>query len=152
MHEVGSHQTGEHQRAADRGLGLLRQSQQQKGDQGDRDLDAHRILGGAEEFLDLQRLFDPATNLQDSVSKRYARWCAGLDHAMSEGSSYPVWETLLAERQHVLVRTLGQMAMRQIRTLSTAQQTVGETADDDRRGSHATAAGRPVREDLSAAS
>jgi hypothetical protein len=35
-----------------------------------------------------------------------ARWCAGLDHAMSEGSSYPVWETLPAERQHGLVRSL----------------------------------------------
>ncbi len=42
------------------------------------------------------------------IARRYARSCAGLDHAMSEGSSCPVWETLPAERQHGLVRTLGQ--------------------------------------------
>jgi hypothetical protein len=71
---------------------------------------------------------------------------------MSEGLSFPVWETLLADRQHGLVRTLGQMAMRQIRNRSTAQQTIGETTDEDRRGSHATAAQRPVGENLSAAS
>jgi hypothetical protein len=71
---------------------------------------------------------------------------------MSEGSSYPVWETLPAERQQDLVRTLGHMAMRQIRNLSSAQQSIGEAADDDRRGSHATPAGRPVGENLSAAS
>jgi hypothetical protein len=71
---------------------------------------------------------------------------------MSEGSSYPVWETLPAERQHGLVRTLGQMAMRQIRNPSIAQQTIGETADDDRRGSLATAARRSVGENLSASS
>ena len=63
---------------------------------------------------------DTADNLTrfripDSVFKRYARWCAGLDHAMSDWLSYPVWETVPAERQHGLVRTLGQMAMRQIR-------------------------------------
>jgi len=71
---------------------------------------------------------------------------------MSEGSPYPVWETLPAERQYGLVRTLGQMAMRQIRNPSTAQQTIGETADDDRGGSHATAARRSFGENLSAAS
>jgi hypothetical protein len=51
------------------------------------------------------------------------------------------------------LRTLGQMAMRQIRSVSVAQQMpIGETADDDRRGSAAAGAGRRVREDLSAAS
>ena len=71
---------------------------------------------------------------------------------MSEGSSYPVWETLPTERQQGLVRTLGAMALRQIRNPSAAQRTIGETADDDRGGSHGAAARRPVGENLSAAS
>jgi DNA invertase Pin-like site-specific DNA recombinase len=37
--------------------------------------------------------------------------------------SYPVWETLPAERQRSLVNTLGQMAVRRIRNPSTTQQT-----------------------------
>jgi hypothetical protein len=92
-----------------------------------------------------------STKPRDSGSRRYALWCAGLDHAMSEGSSYPVWETLPAERRHGLVLALGQMAMRQIRNSSTARQTVGEIAGDDGQGVHATAAGRPVGENFSAA-
>jgi hypothetical protein len=72
---------------------------------------------------------------------------------MSDRVSRPVWETLPPDRQLGLVRTLGQMAIRQIRSPSTAQQmTVGEIADDDRTGSRAAAAGRPVGENLSAAS
>jgi hypothetical protein len=72
---------------------------------------------------------------------------------MSDWLSRPVWETLAPERQHGLVRTLGQMAMRQIRSASTAHQvTVGEIAQDDRTGSHAAAAGRTVGENLSPAS
>jgi hypothetical protein len=102
----------------------------------------------------------PIPNRRSLVSRKlgsntiqvYARSCAGLDHAMSEGSSYPVWETLPGERQHGLVRTLGQMAMRQIRAPSSAQQALGETVDDDGGGSHAAAAGPPVRENLSATS
>jgi hypothetical protein len=84
------------------------------------------------------------------VFKRYVPWCDGLDHAMSDWLSRPVWETLPPERQHGLVRTLGQMAIRQIRIASTAHQmTVGEIADDDRTRSHAAAAGRAVGENLS---
>jgi hypothetical protein len=72
---------------------------------------------------------------------------------MTEASLRPVWETLPIERQRNLLRTLGQMAMRQIRGASVAQQMpIGETADDDRRGSAAAGADRRVREDLSAAS
>jgi hypothetical protein len=71
---------------------------------------------------------------------------------MSEGLSCPVWETLPAERQHGLVRTLGQMAMRQIREPAAAQQTIGEATDDDRRGFYAAAVRRLVGENLSAAS
>jgi hypothetical protein len=71
---------------------------------------------------------------------------------MSEGLSCPVWETLPAERQQGLVRTLGQMAMRQIRSPPAAQQTIGEATDDDRRRSHAAAVRWPVGENLSTAS
>jgi hypothetical protein len=71
---------------------------------------------------------------------------------MTEDPPRPVWETLPTERQQNLLRTLGQMAMRQIRSAAVAQQTpIGET-DDDRRGSTAAGAGGRVREDLSAAS
>jgi hypothetical protein len=71
---------------------------------------------------------------------------------MTEGSFRPVWETLPIERQRNLLRTLGQMAMRQIRSAAVAQQTpIGETADDDRRESVAAIAGGCIREDLSAA-
>ena len=96
---------------------------------------------------------------------------------MNESVSRPVWETLPGECQRGLVRTLGQMAMRQIRSASTAQQTsigqmsigqmsigqmsigqmsigqmsIGGTADDDRGGSHGAPARRFVREDLSPA-
>ena len=38
----------------------VRQSQQQERDQRDGDLNAHRVLGGADEALDLQTLLDPA--------------------------------------------------------------------------------------------
>jgi hypothetical protein len=70
---------------------------------------------------------------------------------MSDWLSRPVWKTLPPERQHALMLALGQMAMRQIRSTSTVQQiALGETADDDGIGSYAAAAGRPVREDLSA--
>src|SRR5471030_2669875 len=43
----------------------VRQSQQQERDQCNRDLDAHRILGGADETLDLQALLDPAEEQLD---------------------------------------------------------------------------------------
>jgi hypothetical protein len=67
---------------------------------------------------------------------------------MNDWLSCPVWETLPPERQHGLVRTLGHMAIRQIRSASTAQQvTVGEIAND-----HAAAAVRAVGENLSPAS
>jgi hypothetical protein len=50
---------------------------------------------------------------------------------MSECVSRLVWETLPGDRQRGLVRTLGQMAMRQIRSASSAQQmSIGGTADD----------------------
>jgi hypothetical protein len=75
---------------------------------------------------------------------------------MIEGSPRPVWETLPSERQRNLLLTLGRMAMRQIRSTSTPslaqQMPIAETTEDDRPEAHAAAAGRPVREDLSASS
>ncbi len=41
---------------------------------------------------------------------------------MTEGSPRPVWETLPIGRQHSLLLTLGQMAMRQVRRASTTEQ------------------------------
>ena len=77
---------------------------------------------------------------------------------MNESVSRPVWETLPGECQRGLVRTLGQMAMRQIRSASTAQQTsIGQMSIGGRghpmttRGIHGAPARRFVREDLSPA-
>jgi hypothetical protein len=72
---------------------------------------------------------------------------------MIEDLPHRLWETLPVARRHSLLLTLGQMAMRQIRNASTTEQMpIGETADDDRAGSHAAVAQRHGREDLSAAS
>ena len=72
---------------------------------------------------------------------------------MNDWLSRPVWETLPPERQHGLVRTLGKMAIRQIRGASTAHQaTVGEIANDDTIGSPTAAAVRAIGENLSPAS
>ena len=49
MHEIGADEAGEGERAAGEVLCGLSQAQQQEGDEGDGDLDAHGILGGAEE-------------------------------------------------------------------------------------------------------
>jgi len=45
--------------------GGLSEAQQQEGYEGDGDLDAHGVLGGAEKAGDLQRLFDPAEEQLD---------------------------------------------------------------------------------------
>ena len=50
---------------------------------------------------------------------------------MTGNSLRPVWETLPIERQRGLLLTLGQMAMRQVRSPPVVRQTpIGETADD----------------------
>ncbi len=54
MHEVGADQPGEDERASNGFLSGMGQAQQQKGDQGDGDLDAYSILGGADEACDRQ--------------------------------------------------------------------------------------------------
>ena len=54
MHKIGPNQAGEHQRAAHRGLGLLRQPQEQEGDQRDGDLDATAFSEKPRNFLILR--------------------------------------------------------------------------------------------------
>ena len=66
VHEVGADQSGEGERAVDGSLSGLGQAQQQEGDEGDGDLDAHGVLTGAEEVADLQGLLDPAEEQLDS--------------------------------------------------------------------------------------
>ena len=65
VHEIGAYQPGEGERAVDGLLDGLGETEQQEGDQGDGDLDAHGILGGAEETRDLQGLLDPAKEQLD---------------------------------------------------------------------------------------
>src|SRR5690242_19577790 len=67
-HEVCSDQPGEGERAFDGTLSGVGQSQQQEGDEGDSDLDADGIFGSAEEFLELEYLFDPAEEQLDGPS------------------------------------------------------------------------------------
>jgi hypothetical protein len=66
---------------------------------------------------------------------------------MSEWPSRLVWQTLPVERQRGIVVTLGQMAVRQIRRVSSAEERA-----DDGRGSCATSGRWPVRADLPASS
>ena len=49
VHEVGADEAGEGERAVDARGGLLSQTQHQEGDESDGDLDAHGVLGSAEE-------------------------------------------------------------------------------------------------------
>ena len=60
LHEIGPDQPGEGERAFDDAVGVMRQAQQQEGDERDDDLGAHRVLGGSEEVADLEGLFDTA--------------------------------------------------------------------------------------------
>jgi hypothetical protein len=60
MHQIGAHEPGEGEWAGDRVLRCLSHAQQQKGDQGDGDLDAHGVFAGAEKAADLEALLDPA--------------------------------------------------------------------------------------------
>ena len=65
MHKIGAHEPGEGERALDAVLGRLGEAQEQKGDEGNSDLDVHGILGGAEEAGDLEGLLDPAEEQLD---------------------------------------------------------------------------------------
>ena len=68
MHEVGAYEPGEGQRAVNDFLCGLGHVQKQIGDEGDGDLDAHRILAMSEEMPDFQRLLDPSEEQFDGPS------------------------------------------------------------------------------------
>src|SRR5438309_8779223 len=65
VHQIDAHETGEALRAGDGALAGLGETQQQKGDQRDRDLGAHGILTEAEEAGDFEHLLDPAEEQLD---------------------------------------------------------------------------------------
>jgi hypothetical protein len=65
VHQVEAHEAGEGERAGDRLLPGLSQTQQQEGDQGDGDLDAHGVFASAEEAPDFEDLLDPAEEQLD---------------------------------------------------------------------------------------
>src|SRR5258708_8532414 len=68
MHQVGSDQAGEGERAGHDPVGVVSQAQQQKGDQRDRDLNANGVFGSSQEMADLQGLFDPSKEQLDRPS------------------------------------------------------------------------------------
>src|SRR5664279_2263628 len=65
VHEVGADQSGEGKRTFVNFLGYLSKAEQQEGDQCNDDLDADRILVGADEVSDPQSLLDPAEEQLD---------------------------------------------------------------------------------------
>ena len=65
VHEIGADEADEGEQTGGRSAGRGRQSQHQKDDQGDGDLDTDGILAGAEEALDLEVLLDPAEEQLD---------------------------------------------------------------------------------------
>src|SRR5260370_24730155 len=68
MHQVGSDQAGEGERAGHDPVGVVSQAQRQKGDQRDRDLNANGVFGSSQEMADLQGLFDPSKEQLDRPS------------------------------------------------------------------------------------
>ena len=68
MHKIGLDEPGEGERALDNFVGIMRQAQQQKGDEGDCDLNANGVLGCPEEVADFQGLFDPSKEQLDGPS------------------------------------------------------------------------------------
>jgi hypothetical protein len=68
MHEIGLDKPGEGERALNNFVGFVRQAQQQKGDQGNCNLNANGVLGVPEEVADFQGLFDPSKEQLDGPS------------------------------------------------------------------------------------
>ena len=60
VHDVGTDQPGEGERAHGDLAGVLDEAHEQIGDQSAGDLDAHGVLGSADEVLDLEGLLDPS--------------------------------------------------------------------------------------------
>ena len=85
VHQVGAHETGEGEQPLDGRLHGIGAAQEQKGDEDNRDLNAHGVFRRAEEMLDLEGLLDPA---------RTARSASGVCRAPCTGSSYAgIWVT-----------------------------------------------------------
>ena len=68
VHQVEAHEAGEGQRAGDDFLPGLSQAQQQEGDPGDGDLDAHGVFAGSEETADLRTCLTQRKN--SSIAQR----------------------------------------------------------------------------------
>ena len=56
MHEIGAHESNELEEARDVFDDLMQGAQEKKGDQRDRDLDAHGVFRSSDEFRDPERL------------------------------------------------------------------------------------------------
>jgi hypothetical protein len=59
MQQIGANQSGKDERAVDGMLCRLGEAERQKGDQRDRDLNAHGIFAGAEKAANFEGLLDP---------------------------------------------------------------------------------------------
>jgi hypothetical protein len=70
MHQIGADQSGEDERAVDGLLCCLRETEQQKRDQRDGDLDAHGIFGGAEKAANFEGLPYPTEEQLDRPVSR----------------------------------------------------------------------------------
>ncbi len=68
MHKICLDEPGEGERALDDSVGIVRQAQQQKGDEGNRNLNANGVLGGSQEVIDFQSLLDPSKEQLDRPS------------------------------------------------------------------------------------
>src|SRR5579863_8235352 len=68
MRKVCPDEPGEGERALDDFVVIVGQAQQQKGDEGDRNLNANGVFGGSQEMADFQCLFDPSKEQLDSPS------------------------------------------------------------------------------------
>jgi hypothetical protein len=55
MHQVGTDQPGESERAVNDPIGIMRQAQQQKRNQRDHNLNANGVLGGPQKVADFPR-------------------------------------------------------------------------------------------------
>src|SRR5690349_21206430 len=65
VHKVCPYESGKGERAFDQPMRGLSEAQQKERDQRDDDLDAHGVLGGAEEVVDLEVLLHPAKEQLD---------------------------------------------------------------------------------------
>ena len=72
-----------------------------------------------------------STDARDWAFKRFVPWCVGLNPAMSDSDDMVpnLWQMLPAERQRVVLVTLGQMTVRRLRSVSAPR---GKAYDGER--------------------